>query len=127
MDQPHAGMHCMPRLINPSGASMTMESVSANEPSRNEQWSLERINRLVFDLEQELAKAPAQANVERMRAELQVLREALNAHAAADAAARDEHMQTARSSFGRMTAAVENEVLRESTYIAELGRILGMV
>jgi predicted dinucleotide-utilizing enzyme len=127
MDQPHAGMHCMPRLINPSGASMTMESVSANEPSRNEQWSLERINRLVFDLEQELAKAPAQANVERMRAELQVLREALNAHAAADAAARDAHMETARSSFGRMTAAVENEVLRESSYIAELGRILGMV
>jgi len=106
---------------------MTMESPGANEPSTNAQWSLERINRLVFDLEQELSKAPPEADVERMRAELHVLRNALNEHAAADAEARDAHMETARSSFGRMTAAVENEVLRESSYIAELGRILGMV
>lgn len=106
---------------------MTMEPVGVNEPSRNEQWSLERINRLVFDLEQELAKAPAQPDVERMRAELHVLRNALNEHAAADAQAREAHLEEARSSFGRMTAAVENEVLRDSSYIAELGRILGMV
>jgi hypothetical protein len=104
---------------------MSMEPAGANEPSRTEQWSIERINRLVFDLEQELAKAPSQTDVQRVRAELEELRNALNAHAAAGSG--DEHLQSARSSFQRMTAAVENEVLRDSSYIAELGRILGMV
>jgi hypothetical protein len=113
--------------MEPVGANQP----SSNEPSRNQQLSLERINQLVFDLEQELAKAPAQPDVARMRAELAVLRHALNAHAAsasaADGGGDDVHLQSARSSFQRMTAAVENEVLRDSSYIAELGRILGMV
>jgi hypothetical protein len=92
------------------------------------QWNLERINRLVSDLEQELARAPAHPDVERMRAELEVLRGAINAQTGrAPGEVGEEHIESARSSFQRMTATVENEVWRDSPFITEIGRILGMV
>jgi len=104
---------------------MTEEHMGANSASTGAQMNLERINLLVSDLEQELARAPDREDVQRLRHELEVLRTALNASAGRTAT--DEEMHSARSSFQRMSAAVENEVLKDSPYIAEIGRILGMV
>jgi hypothetical protein len=104
---------------------MTQEHMGATSASTDPQMNLERINLLVSDLEQELARAPDRDEVQRLRHELEVLRTALNA--AAGRTATDEELHSARSSFQRMSAAVENEVLKDSPYIAEIGRILGMV
>jgi hypothetical protein len=104
---------------------MTAENTGATSASTGPQWNLERINRLVSDLEQELANAPDRDEVQRLRQELEILRSALNASAGRDV--NDEYLHSARSSFQRMSAAVENEVLKDSPYIAEIGRILGMV
>jgi hypothetical protein len=104
---------------------MTEEHMGANSASTGAQMNLERINLLVSDLEQELARAPEREEVQRLRQELEVLRAALNASAGGTAS--DEDLHSARSSFQRMSAAVENEVLKDSPYIAEIGRILGMV
>jgi hypothetical protein len=104
---------------------MTAENTGATGASHGPQWNLDRINRLVSDLEQELARAPDRDEVQRLRNELEVLRSALNASAGRDVSEEDLH--SARSSFQRMSAAVENEVLKDSPYIAEIGRILGMV
>nr|WP_314623532.1 hypothetical protein [uncultured Noviherbaspirillum sp.] len=104
---------------------MTAENTGAGSASTTPQWNLERINRLVSDLEQELARAPDRDEVQRLRHEIEILRTALNASAGRDV--NDDDLHSARSSFQRMSAAVENEVLKDSPYIAELGRILGMV
>jgi hypothetical protein len=66
-----------------------------------------------------------QNEVQRLRHEIEILRTALNASAGRDV--NDDDLHSARSSFQRMSAAVENEVLKDSPYIAEIGRILGMV
>ncbi|MDB5758276.1 MAG: hypothetical protein JWM30_1565 [Burkholderia sp.] len=104
---------------------MTAENTGASNASTTPPWNLERINRLVSDLEQELARAPDRDEVQRLRHEIEILRTALNASAGRDV--NDEDLHSARSSFQRMSAAVENEVLKDSPYIAEIGRILGMV
>lgn len=104
---------------------MTEENMGATNASSGPQMNLERINLLVSDLEQELARAPEREELQRLRHELEVLRNALNASAGRDVT--DDDIHSARSSFQRMSAAVENEVLKDSPYIAEIGRILGMV
>ena len=104
---------------------MTAENTGASNASTAPQWNLERINHLVSDLEQELARAPDRDEVQRLRNEIEILRTALNASAGRDV--NDEDLHSARSSFQRMSAALENEVLKDSPYIAEIGRILGMV
>lgn len=104
---------------------MTEEHMGANSASTGAQMNLERINLLVSDLEQELERAPDREEVQRLRHELEVLRATLNASVGRTAT--DEDLHSARSSFQRMSAAVENEVLKDSPYIAEIGRILGMV
>jgi hypothetical protein len=110
---------------NQTGDFMTAENTGASKASTAPQWNLERINHLVSDLEQELARAPDRDEVQRLRQEIEVLRTALNASAGRDV--NDDDLHSARSSFQRMSAAVENEVLKDSPYIAEIGRILGMV
>jgi chromosome segregation ATPase len=95
--------------------------------AQHQDFSLERISRLVADLEQELAKAPGDVpHVQDLKEEIQALK-----HVLASPEDKDdrigENLHAVRTAFQNMTARVEGEVLKDSPYIAEIGRILGMV
>ncbi len=91
------------------------------------QFSLERIARLISDLEQELEAAPpGSPKVDALRAELEDLKRTL-ASPDRHPPELEERLHGVRSRLDDMIASVEGEVLRDSRYLAELGRILGLV
>lgn len=97
-----------------------------NTPTKQEQeFSRERISRLVSDLEQELANADIPHAAE-LREEIATLKQILAAPDGKEGWIRDR-LHTIRSTLQDMTAKVEGEVLRDTPYIAEIGRILGLV
>ncbi|KIF83579.1 hypothetical protein TSA66_08630 [Noviherbaspirillum autotrophicum] len=90
-------------------------------------FSLERVRHLVAALEQELANAPADApQVQTMKEEIATLKHMLASPDNQEGDVR-ERLHTVHNTFQDMTARVESEVLRDSPYIAEIGRILGLV
>ena len=97
-----------------------------NTPS-TDSLSLERISRLVSDLEQELMSAPADSpRVMALRDELALLKRTLSASdSEADHLRRQLH--GTHGKLDELVANVEGEVLRDTPYLTELGRILGLV
>jgi len=97
-----------------------------NTPTKQEQeFSRERISRLVSDLEQELANADIPHAAE-LREEIATLKQLLAAPSGEEGWIR-ERLHSIRNTLQDMTAKVEGEVLRDTPYIAEIGRILGLV
>lgn len=91
------------------------------------EFSLERITRLVSDLEQELAAAPpGSPKVDALRAELEDLKRTL-ASPDGNTPEIEERLHGVRSKLDDMIASVEGEVLRDTRYLTEIGRILGLV
>ncbi|MGE5622546.1 MAG: hypothetical protein ACM3WS_05270 [Bacillota bacterium] len=91
------------------------------------EFSLERVRLLVSALEQELAHAPADApHVPKLREEIATLKQVLASPDEQEGQVR-EKLHSVHNTFQDMTARVESEVLRDSPYIAEIGRILGLV
>lgn len=91
------------------------------------EFSLERIARLVSDLEQELAGAPAGSpKLDALRAEIEVLKHTL---ASPDGARPQltEQLHGVRGRLDDVVASVEGEALRDTPYLIEIGRILGLV
>jgi hypothetical protein len=91
------------------------------------EFSLERIARLVSDLEQELAGAPAGSpKLDALRAEIEVLKRTL---ASPDGARPQltEQLHGVRGRLDDVVASVEGEALRDTPYLIEIGRILGLV
>lgn len=87
----------------------------------------QRIQRLVSDLETELANAPSDTpHLTGLRQEIAALKQVLAAPGDSTPAAK-ENLHSLRSTLQEVGAKVEGEVLRDSPYIAEIGRILGMV
>lgn len=100
--------------------------MTSNE-NRDHAFSLDRVRSLVAAMEQELANAPEdQPSVQALRQEIATLKQVL-------ADGDDQHglvkekLHTVRGTLQDMTARVESEVLQDSRYIAEIGRILGLV
>jgi hypothetical protein len=96
-------------------------------PSPQQEFNIERINRLIADLEQELAKAPGDTpRLLELREEIDTLKNVLKSsqtrHDGVDAG-----LHSTRSALQKFTQTVEGEVLRDSPVIAEMGRILGLV
>lgn len=88
---------------------------------------LERINRLISDLEQELANAPEDTpNLQDVKEEIETLKNVLKSPKTKEGWIA-EGLHGIRASLQVMTARVEGEVLKDSPYIAEIGRILGLV
>ena len=90
-------------------------------------FSLERIARLVSDLEQELAAAPpGSPKVDALRAEIAALKRTL---AGPDGATPEltEQLHGVRGKLSEVVASVEGEALKDTPYLVELGRILGLV
>jgi len=91
--------------------------------------NLDRIRHLIADLEQELARADI-PQAHEVRKEIDTLKQML---ASPDASPdkeegwAQERLHAVRSRLQDMTARVEGEVLKDSPYIAEIGRILGLV
>lgn len=106
---------------------MTSHDKQPHAASADRQLDAERINSLLFQLEQELGKLPADTpHLDNLRKDVNALKAALDVPGARQGAL-GEQAHSLRSSLQNMTATVEGEVLRDSAYIAELGRILGMV
>ena len=92
-----------------------------------EEFSLERIAHLVSDLEQELSGAPAGSpKVAALRAEIAALKETL-ASPDQDPPKLKARLQDTHRNLDDLVASVEGEVLRDTRYLTELGRILGLV
>jgi hypothetical protein len=99
----------------------------ASSVTQDQAFNLDRVRSLVAAMERELASAPAdQPNVQALRQEIETLKQVL-------ADGDDQHglvkekLHTVRGTLQDMTARVESEVLQDSRYIAEIGRILGLV
>jgi len=91
------------------------------------EFSLERIRKLVADLEQELAAAPSDSpKVDELRTELAMLKGTLDSPEGA-APGLEQQLHGVRSKLDDVVASVEGEVLKDTPYLTELGRILGLV
>ncbi len=101
--------------------------MSEQRPSSADTASLERISALVSDLEQELSTAPSDSpRVMALREELALLRRTLSA-SDGEAELLRRRLHGTHGKLDDLLASVEGEVLRDTPYLAELGRILGLV
>ena len=85
-------------------------------------YDLARVKRLVADLEAEVTRAPADApGIQDLRDEIETLKNVL-------ASPKTKHHWIADGlhSVRNAAQAVHGEVVRESVYVAEIGRILGL-
>ncbi len=107
---------------------MTANSKDPSAPvAQHADFSLERISRLVFDLEQELALAPSSApGLDALREEIANLKRAL-ASPVDEYHQLEEQLHGMRGKLSDFAASVEGEVLKDTPFIAELGRILGLI
>ena len=91
-----------------------------NTPPRH--LDLDRVHRLIRELEAEVAKAPAdEAGVQDLREELTTLKNVL-----ASPRPRHHWVEDSLHAVRETAQAVRGEVVRESVYLAEIGRILGL-
>ena len=101
--------------------------MSEQRPSSADTASLELISALVSDLEQELSTAPSDSpRVMALREELVLLRRTLSA-SDGEAELLRRRLHGTHGKLDDLLASVEGEVLRDTPYLAELGRILGLV
>lgn len=105
-------------------------SSEKNAASRKEhphEFDLERFSQLISDLERDLANAPQDIpHLQELRSELGEFQRTLASGKTEQGPLR-EHLHAIREALQRMTATVEGEVLLDTPYITEAGRILGLV
>lgn len=83
---------------------------------------LARVNRLITDLEAEVAKAPPDApGMQDLRDEIATLKNVL-----ASPKTKHDWIEDGLHAVRDAAEAVKGEVMRESVYVAEIGRILGL-
>ena len=83
---------------------------------------LDRVNRLVADLEAEIAKAPYDApGMQDLRDEIETLKNVLGSPKT-----KHDWIEDGLHAVRDAAQAVKGEVIRESAYVAEIGRILGL-
>ncbi len=101
--------------------------MSEQRPSSADASSLERISLLVSELEQELSTAPTDSpRVMALREELALLKRTLLA-SDGEAEQLRRQLKGTHGKLDDLLASVEGEVLRDTPYLTELGRILGLV
>ena len=97
------------------------------------QFSLERIVKLISDLEQELSNAPpGSAKIDALRSELDTIKRMLSKpdgelHEAHETHELNQQLHSLRTRVDELLASVEGEVMKDTPYLAELGRILGLM
>ena len=99
----------------------------ASSAAQGHEFNLERVSSLVAALEQELSNAPADLpNVQALKQEIETLKQVLASADNRDVQVK-EKLHSVRNTLQDMTARVETEVLQDSRYVAEIGRILGLM
>jgi DNA-binding transcriptional MerR regulator len=106
---------------------MQTDARNSSQPmAQHADFSLERISRLVSDLEQELAKAPpGSPRLDALREEIEELKHTLSNNGQTDKTI--EQLHGMRKSLSEFAASVEGEVMKDTPYLTELGRILGFI
>ena len=97
---------------------------ASNQPESHPKPALDllRVNRLIADLEAEVAKAPAAApGMQDLRDEIETLKNVL-----ASPKTKHHWIEDGLHAVRDAAQAVKGEVMRESVYVAEIGRILGL-
>jgi uncharacterized coiled-coil DUF342 family protein len=90
-------------------------------------FSLERIQNLLSDLEQELVSIPAtSARVQALKAEIDALKQTLSS-STSDMPKVAEQLKGTHNALDDLVASIEGEILRDTPYVAEMGRILGLM
>ena len=80
---------------------------------------LDKVAKLVDALEKDLARSkPDEADIEKLRAEIEAIRNLLRAPA-------PKHSRV-RERLHSLRETMEGEIWRDAPYLAEIGRILGM-
>jgi ABC-type transporter Mla subunit MlaD len=103
--------------------SQAMSVESSPTPS----FSLDRIRHLVSDLEQELAAAPDDSpRVQALKMELEALKQLLSDNDT-ESHQVTQQLRGTHNVLDDLMASVEGEILRDTPYLAEMGRILGLV
>lgn len=89
--------------------------------------SLDRIKQLVSDLEQALSSLPGDSpRMQALQAELDTLRQLLNEENDASEQL-TQQLRGTHGALGDLLASVEGEILRDTPYLTEMARILGLV
>lgn len=95
--------------------------------TQGREFNPERIRNLVSAMEQELAAAPADLpSVQALKQEIETLKHVLASPGNQEGLVK-EKLHSVRSTLQDMAARVESEVLQDSRYVAEIGRILGLM
>ena len=90
-------------------------------------FSLEPIQNLLSDLEQELVSIPdTSIHVQAVKAEIEALKQTLTGNSS-DSPKIAQQLQVTHSALDDLVASIEGEILRDTPYVAELGRILGLM
>ena len=90
-------------------------------------FSLERIQDLLSDLEQELASIPAtSARVHALKIEIEALKHTLSSNTS-DMPKVAQQLKGTHNALDDLVASIEGEILRDTPYVAEMGRILGLM
>ena len=90
-------------------------------------FSLERIQNLLSDLEHELASIPAtSARVKALKAEIEALKQTLSS-STSDMPKVAQQLKGTHNALDDLVASIEGEILRDTPYVAEMGRILGLM
>ncbi|MGH8806732.1 MAG: hypothetical protein ACREX0_02485 [Noviherbaspirillum sp.] len=96
-------------------------------PTSRHTPSIARINRLIAELEQELAQAPEDTpHLQDLKAEVETFKSVLRTPGEAPEGIA-EGLHAIRNRIQRVANNVEGEILRDSPVVAEIGRILGLV
>src|SRR5450830_1529263 len=86
-----------------------------------------RLKQILADLEQELQKIPVDNPQARtLKSDFDALKSHLDTHEVSAGLLR-EHIGKTRNSAMELMDSVEGAILKDSPYVAELGRILGMI
>lgn len=98
-----------------------------SDESTPAETSLDRIKQLVSDLEQALATMPDDSpRIQALKDELYRLR-ALLGDSDAEPHRLKQHLEGAQNALDDLVASVEGEILRDTPYLTEMARILGLV
>jgi hypothetical protein len=89
-------------------------------------FNVERIRALILELETELANAPANADLQDVRDEIETLKNVLKSPKIKEGWIR-EGLHSVRNGIDGITQTVEGTVLKDSPALAEIGRILGLM
>lgn len=111
----------------PANNTPDLKSADTSSAENRPAFNLDRIHALVAELEKELANAPADtADLQDLRDEIETLQNVLKSPKVKEGWIL-ESLHSVRDGIENITQKVEGKVLKDTPYVAEIGRILGLM